>query len=166
MLTRRTWIGLMASALPAALVWPRTAHAGLPEATRTALANSEVVYLTPLKSDGAESKCKAEIWFVEDGGSVFVVTASTAWRARAIAKGLTKARLWVGDFGTWTKANDAFRSAPMLETVGSVVTEADVQSRVLGHMGEKFRSGWLVWGPRFRDGIKDGSRVMLRYTPV
>jgi hypothetical protein len=168
MINRRNWLAATGAALAAALTttWPRPVRANLPEATQAALRESDVIYLTPLKADGAESRCKAEIWFVEDEGAMYLVTSAQAWRARAIAQGLTRARVWVGEFGTWTDAKDAFRAAPMLETVGSRVTDEQAQARVLERMGEKYRLSWLVWGPRFRNGLADGSRVMLQYVPV
>ncbi|NJN51551.1 MAG: hypothetical protein HC809_07000 [Gammaproteobacteria bacterium] len=163
MWSRRTWLATAASALAALAIAPRSARAETMSAARDALTTSDVVYLTPLKSNGEESACKAEIWFVPDGDSIYLVTAATAWRARAIGQGLTRARVWVGEFGTWTDAKDAFRAAPMLETVGNAVSDQDAQARVLDLMGEKYRASWLMWGPRFRNGLADGSRVMLQY---
>jgi len=140
------------------------AHASVPEATLAKLKESSLVYLTPLRSNGAESRCHSEIWFQEHDGDIYLVTSSDAWRARAIKSGLTRARIWVGEFGQWQEGTDTFRSAPMIEASGSVVTDAAVQDTVLGLMGEKYRSGWLVWGPRFRNGINEGTRVMLKYS--
>lgn len=159
-ISRRGFVG-SAVATAAALVVPRRARADL----ASALESSSVFYLTPLKSNGDESTCKAEIWFVADGGACYVVTSSTAWRARSIERGLNRARIWVGEYGSWQSANDAFRAAPSFEATGSVVTDPDRQRRVLEKMGDKFRSEWVVWGPRFRNGIADGSRVMLEYIP-
>lgn len=140
--------------------------APLSQEALTALAGSDVVYITPLKHDASESRCHAEVWFVFDGTNVFVVTSSKAWRARAIQRGLNRARMWVGEFGNWEHANDAFRKAPELVATGTLVTDADAQKRVLDRYGDKYRLDWIVWGPRFRNGIADGSRVMLQYAPT
>ncbi len=164
--TRRSFMASTAATLAAVVALPRSARAALAADTLKALTDSDVVYLTPLKRSGAESTCKAEIWFVEDNGAIYLVTSASAWRARAIGKGLTRARIWVGEFGTWTDAKDAFRAAPTFEADGSVVATTEDQGHVLAIMGEKYRASWLVWGPRFRNGLADGSRVMLRYTPV
>ena len=130
-----------------------------------ALASSRLVYVTPLKGDGEESRCKAEVWFAHDGGSVFVVTMAAAWRVQAIARGLPRARLWVGDYGVWHDADGAFRQAPELMATAELVTAADVQARVLQAMGGKYADdGWGTWGPRFRTGLADGTRAMIRYT--
>lgn len=164
--TRRTFVATTAAALAALVTSPRAARAAVSADAAAALAKSDVVYLTPLKRSGEESTCKAEIWFVEHAGAIYLVTSASAWRARAIGLGLTRARIWVGEFGTWTDAKDAFRAAPTFEATGNVVSTAEDQSRVLSIMGEKYRTSWLVWGPRFRSGLTDGSRVMLQYTPV
>ena len=161
MITRRTFVAGTALA-PALLIAPRL----WADATN-ALQSSKLVYLTPLKSDGEESRCKAEIWFAFHDGDVYVVTQADAWRAEAVRQGLNQARIWVGDFGIWTDADDAFRAAPQLETTASLETDAEAQTQVLQNMGEKYADdGWSRWGPRFRTGLDDGSRVMIRYTPA
>jgi hypothetical protein len=132
-------------------------------ALATALAESDTVYLTPLRSDGTESRCQAEVWFVLDGPDLCVVTAVGAWRARAVRAGLYRARLWVGDLGVWTRTEGRYRNLPMLEASGAFITGADEQARVLELFGSKYPVSWVLWGPRFRNGLADGSRVMLRY---
>lgn len=158
MIRRRTLI-VGAVAAPAVVMAARV----LADAS-TALATSKLVYLTPLKSNGEESRCKAEIWFAYHGGDVFVVTQADAWRAQAIRQGLTRARLWVGEFGVWSSADDAFRQAPELMASASLVADSEQQQPVLEAMGGKYaEDGWNTWGQRFRDGLANGERVMLRY---
>ena len=135
--------------------------------TKEALSASRLIYLTPIKSDGSESKCKGEIWFSYDGDShVYVVTQYEAWRANAIRQGLTSARIWVGEFGVWTRAGDSYRSAPELMLEGAIEDDPSAQDKVLTTMGTKYTDEWGVWGPRFREGLRDDSRVMLRYKIV
>ena len=43
------------------------------------------------------------------------------------------------------------------------ITDQDIQSSVLEIMGTKYSGEWRTWGPRFRNGLADGSRVMIRY---
>ena len=142
------------------------AAAGLPDSTQKSLASSKTIYITPLKKGGVESKCHAEVWFAYDGGDIFVVTSSKAWRARAISLGLTQARMWVGEFGVWQRATEAFRKAPELTATGALIRDGSQQAQVLDTFGKKYRAEWSSWGPKFRDGLKDGSRVMLRYSPI
>ena len=130
------------------------------------LATSDLIYLTPLQSGGQESRCQAEIWFVSDNVNVYVVTAKDAWRAKAVRKGLKQARIWVGDLGNWQSAKGRYRALPMFEAVGNQINDPNEHRRVLELFGSKYRMEWLVWGPRFRTGLNDGSRVMLQYTPA
>ena len=164
--TRRELLTYASSSLALALL-PRFAGAttSLPEATVTALTSSDLIYLTPIKSNGEESTCHAEIWFAFDGNDAFVVTASDAWRTRAIQQGLTQTRIWVGDFGNWKKSEGRYRNAPGFDSVGEIVSKPGEQERVLDLYGDKYTLQWIVWGPRFRNALKDGSRTMLRYRP-
>ena len=164
MATRRDLVVGLAIA-PTIPLLARAAFAEEAEATPSdKLATSQLVYITPIKSNGEESRCKAEIWFAHHDGDVFVVTPPETWRAQAVGKGLTKARLWVGEFGVWTQADGAFRDAPEFMATASIETESNVHAKVLSTMGEKYaRTGWGRWGQRFKDGLVDGSRVMIRY---
>lgn len=127
------------------------------------LDKSKLIYLSPLRSDGSESACHGEVWFVHHAGEIFVVTRSDAWRAEAIRRGLRRAAIWIGEFGVWTRAKDRYRSAPYLEIVGQFEEDAATHTMILGHYGEKYADEWGSWGPRFRKGLSEGSRVMLRY---
>ena len=147
---------------PAAVAPPAAAQTA--KALQDALQASDVVYLTPLHKSGKESLCHAEIWFVQNSGVVYVVTANTAWRAKAIARGVGRARIWAGDFGNWKKADGRFRAAPNYVAKGARVTDPKEIERVLDLYGSKYRVQWLLWSGRFHAGLKDGSRVMLRYT--
>ena len=165
MTTRRDLVVGLAIA-PTIPLLARTAFAADAKATPSdKLEISQLVYITPIKSNGEESRCKAEIWFAHHEGDVFVVTPPETWRARAVGKGLTKARLWVGEFGVWTQSDGAFREAPEFMATASIESESEVQALVLSTMGEKYaETGWGRWGQRFKDGLADGSRVMIRYT--
>jgi hypothetical protein len=160
-LNRRRLLALATAAVPLAL-WPGrafTATASLDEG----LLESSLIYLTPLHGDGRESSCQAEIWFVAEGRDAWVVTASGSWRARAVDRGLDRARVWVGDVGVWTRSNGAYRNLPAAEADVARVDDPLVHARVLELFGAKYRMSWILWGPRFRRGLADGSRVLLRY---
>lgn len=130
---------------------------------RTGLDDSELVYISPLRSDGNLSACQAEVWFQHHEGAVYVVTASGAWRAQAVGKGLTRAKMWVGDVGQWRSSNGTYRDLPSTMVTASMATATEVHEAVLDKMGSKYTLEWFVWGPRFRKGLADGSRVMIRY---
>ena len=163
MTTRRTILAGISLA-PAFPLLSRAAWADEAATAADKLNTSRLVYLTPIKSNGEESRCKAEIWFAHDAGNVYVVTPPDAWRAEAVRRGLNRARIWVGDFGVWTRSNGAFRDAPEFMATALIETDAEVHARILGAMGGKYAdTGWSRWGPRFHEGLVDGSRVMIRY---
>ena len=133
---------------------------------RQAADASPLIYLTPLQTNGDESSCQAEIWFAAVAGAFYVVTGADAWRSEAIGQGLTRTRIWVGDVGLWQRSDGAYKALPMVEAVGSTETDAAVQTQVLEAMGRKYADEWDKWGPRFRNGLADGSRAMLKYAPA
>ncbi len=162
MISRRLFtLGTLAT--PVVVLLARSVRAD--DLPKDELESSKLVYLTPIKSDGEESKCKAEIWFLYHEGDIFMVTDTNAWRAEAIRKDLKDARIWVGDYGNWQRANDKFRDAPEIMAEGAIEEDADVHEEILDAMGEKYSDEWPTWGPRFKKALEDGSRVMLRYTP-
>jgi len=159
MVTRRRCLTAGASAL--VLVATPLRAATLPGAAD----ESDLIYVTPLKSGGAESSCHAEVWFVRDGTDLVVVTAADAWRAEAVRRGLDRARIWIGDVGVWD-AQARYKSLPKIEASASLEEEAAARERVLDLYGDKYSLEWVLWGPRFKNGLADGSRVMIRYRPV
>jgi len=162
---RRQALRLGAGAACAALL-PWRAHGADGGGLQAAMAESDLVYVTPLRSNGRESSCQAEVWFVADGGDAVVVTANDAWRARAVNQGLDRARVWVGDVGVWTDADGAYKALPSTVTSASMITDPSEHARLLEAFGDKYSLEWIIWGPRFRNGLKEGSRVMIRYAPV
>ncbi len=127
---------------------------------------SHLIYLSPLKSNGALSSCQAEVWYVQSESDMYVVTASSAWRAEAVKRGLSRTHIWVGDVGMWKSSDGAYLKLPSLNAEGSLVDDPAAHARVLERFGTKYASEWGTWGPRFKNGLADGSRVMLRYAPV
>lgn len=153
----------------AALLWPRGLRAdasALSAVARDALGTSPLVYVTALKRDGSESRCHAEVWFVRDGDSALVVTASDAWRAQAVGKGLTRARLWVGDHGVWDPGSKAYQASPSFLAEASLEKTPAAHDHALALFGSKYTKEWGSWGPRFEKGLADGSRVLIRYRAV
>jgi hypothetical protein len=41
-----------------------------------------------------------------------------------------------------------------------------VFERLMERFATRYADEWGKWGPRFRKGWDDGSRVMIRYTPI
>ncbi len=153
------------------LLLPRSAlraddRLSLTEATQRALESSGFVYISPLLSSGEESRCHGEVWYFFDEGDVVIATASDSWKARAVSKGRDRARIWVGDHGRVHLADEAFRAGPSFDARVSVAGDRETFDRLLASFGQKYPAGWDKWKPRFESGYGDGSRIVLRYTPV
>jgi len=169
-ITRRHLL-LGSGALAGALLFaPRGLRAAdeyaLDAAAVEALRTSPLVYVSPLAKSGGESRCHGEVWFFVDRGDVVIFTASDGWKAQAIAKGRERARLWVGNFGPVGRAGDRYRAAPTFEARAEIETGADVFDRLMSTFAVRYAGEWKKWGPRFQKGREDGSRVMIRYTPI
>ncbi len=157
---------LGALALPFGRARATDAAFSLPEAARSALGTSRIVYVSPLKGDGSESRCHGEVWFTPDGDDVLLATKADAWKSRAVARGWNRARLWAGDFGPVAKAGDRFRSAPSFLSEVRRDSDPAAFGRLMQAFSQKYAAEWGKWESRFRKGYDDGSRVLLRYTPV
>lgn len=155
---RREFMKMAAAASTAALVKPTYANP-----VTEGLKSSDLVYLSPLKSNGQPSACQAEIWFVYDGADIFVCTGTDSWRARAPLQGLTTTQFWVGDLGQWQGTNGKYRELPAVLGKASIEPDKAEQAKALELFGDKYPLSWVVWGPRFRKGLENGSRTMLRY---
>jgi hypothetical protein len=154
--------------LPANLARSRDAEFQVSKAAQAAIESSQLIYITPIKSDGKESSCHAEVWFYAEGADLLVVTKKELWRSQAVMRGLDRARIWVGDHGVWKRSNDAFRKAPsFLAQAEHISSDAKAVERTLKAMGPKYANDeWSTYGPRFKQGLADGSRVLLRYRPI
>ena len=166
MLKRRTLIqaaitGAGLSLLPFSLLQKSYAE----EIGKT-LQDSDLIYLTPIQSNGNESSCQSEIWYVWDGSDIFVCTKSTSWRATAPGVGLNHTRIWVGDMGNWTGTDGKYKTLPKIEAKTSIVTDTAVHKRALAMFGKKYPFAWIRYKSEFTNGLADGSRTLLRYQPI
>ena len=170
-LSRRGFLAGSAAVLAAPWLRPLVASAAseLPAATVGALEKSGLVYVSPLRRDGSESTCHGEVWFDWRDGAVHLTTARTTWKARSQAKGLDRARVWVGDHGRWKRAlgrNQAFRQAPHFDARVRVVEDPAVVAKVLVTFARKYPAEFPSWKGKMERGHADGSRILLRYDPV
>lgn len=169
MIDRRAFLGGALGATVALLLpGARKATAASSELAG-ALAKSPYVYVSPLKSDGGESRCHGEVWYGWFDGSVVLITGSDRWKSRALAKGLDRARIWVGDYGRWKQMigkNEEFRAGPVFDARAEIVKDAALLDRLLARYDQKYPEEIGKWRDRMRAGYADGSRVLIRYTPV
>ncbi len=153
MLMRRTTGLLIAAAL---LTVPLAGSRGLADvspAIKTELANSKYIYIATTRKNGSLSK-PAEIWFMYHNGAVYVASPPTAWRVRRIKKGRSQAKIAVGK-----------PDGPSFMATGAIVNEPDVYPTLFETYAKKYPDGWSKFEDNFRKGLKDGSRVLIKYTP-
>jgi hypothetical protein len=176
MIDRRTFLGVAAATLlwPAPRVFGAHHEAGEKSAapkglSEAALEKTGFVYVSPLLGNGKESHCHGEVWYGWLGGAVVIITSQQTWKAQALAKGLSRARIWVGDHGRWKRTlgrNETFRQAPHFDAVGSAVKDDALLERLLALYEKKYPDEIANWRDRMRKGYHDGSRVMIRYQPA
>jgi hypothetical protein len=166
-LTRREllWLGAGAAAL---LVGPlRARGAELGADVRGLLEKSGFVYVSPLLASGAESRCHGEVWFGWLDGGVVLITAKDTWKARALGRGLERARIWVGDHGRvgGVLGGDAFRTAPSFEARARQERSPELLDRLMAVYRQKYPDEIGRWEPRMRAGFASGERILIRYAP-
>jgi hypothetical protein len=139
--------------LLALLLLPWTAAAALAPELQQGLSQSKFVYISSTRKDGSLSR-PAEIWFLFHDGAVYVGTRPASWRVRRIKAGRSDAKIAVGTAG-----------GPSFMATGSVVTDAAAQELMLKTFAQKYPDRWASHEQSFREGFKDGSRVLVRYVP-
>jgi hypothetical protein len=132
---------------------PAGAATGLTPAIEKALGDSEYVYVSSTRKDGSLSE-KAEIWFMYEGGKVYVGTPPTSWRVKRIEWGRPAAKIWVGS-----------REGPSFDATGAIVKDPKLYERLYEVFAKKYPEGWKRHEDGFRKGFQDGSRVLVAYTP-
>lgn len=159
-----------ADGMAAAAALAKANPQALPKKLLGLLPKSPFAYISPLKSDGQESQCHAELWYAWIDETVVVTVATERWKATALSKGLDRARIWVGDHGLWNTwyggHNEAFRAAPSFEARGERVRDADLLERLLATYEKKYPAEIAQWREPMRTGNADGSRIVIRYTPI
>lgn len=169
-LDRRSFLG---GAIATALLLPAArfarAASALPRATIAALESSDLVYVSPLQANGDESRCHGEVWFAWLGGAVVLISSRESWKARSLAAGRDRARIWAGSHGRWktiTGRNEAFRQAPSFDARAQRVEDPQLLDALIAVYEKKYTSEIERWRERFRDGYASGERWILRYAPI
>lgn len=131
----------------------RRADAQLSPEIKAALTDSKYVYIASTRKNGSLSK-PAEIWFLYHNGAVYVGTPPTTWRVRRIKAGRTLAKIWVGK-----------QDGPVFMATGAIVKDPAAEQALLDTYAKKYPDGWSRFEEKFRSGFKDGTRVLVKYTP-
>ncbi|MBI4515872.1 MAG: hypothetical protein HY699_08670 [Deltaproteobacteria bacterium] len=127
--------------------------AELPAALTAELDQATYVYIASQRKTGGFGK-PAEIWFLHHAGALWVGTPPTTWRVKRIKAGRTAARIAIGK-----------SDGPAFQAVGSLVNDPEVQNLMLQTYAKKYPDRWPAYEQKFRSGFKDGSRVLVKYTP-
>ena len=145
----------IAVALAGGLARPRAAVAAdLTPALADALATSRYVYIATERKAGGYGT-PAEIWFMWDAGAVWVASPPTTWRVKRIRAHRPHARIAVGT-----------KDGPSFTATGSLVRDPAAYERLFATYAKKYPEGWPQYESRFREGLRDGSRVLIRYVPA
>jgi len=168
---RRTFLG---GALATALLLPaarlaRAAGPALPADTLRALESGQFVYVSPLRANGQESTCHGEVWFAWLDGGVVLITSNETWKARSVAAGRDRARIWAGSHGRWktlTGKNEAFRQGPSFEARAQRVEDPKLLDALIAAYEKKYPAEIGRWRDKFREGYASGERWLLRYAPI
>jgi hypothetical protein len=139
--------------LIALLLLPWPAAAALSPDLQKTLENSKFVYISSTRKSGSLST-PAEIWFLFHDGAVYVGTRPTSWRVRRIKAGRPDAKIAVGAV-----------DGPSFMATGSLVRDPSIQELLFKTYAKKYADGWQTHEQSFRDGFKDGSRVLVKYVP-
>ena len=113
-------------------VAPQQSAAEFAPELQQALDSSKYVYIQSERKSG-ELGAKAEIWFFEHDGAVWVGTPKSTYRVRRIQAGRTKAKVWVGS-----------RDGQSFEATGSLVKDEAVNEIMYQSFAEKY-AGRLVY---------------------
>ncbi|HVP27739.1 MAG TPA: hypothetical protein VMW35_01085 [Myxococcota bacterium] len=140
----------------------------LPAATIGALEDGEFVYVSPLRTNGDESTCHGEVWFAWLDAAVVIITAQSGWKARSLAAGHDRARLWVGSYGRWKQMmgrSEAFRAGPHFDARAQRATDPALLERLIASYEKKYPNEIGSWRDKFRAGFASGERWLVRYEP-
>ncbi len=119
-----------------------------------ALKTSTYAYIASERKSG-EFGTLAEIWYMYHDGFVWVGTPKTTYRAKRILAGRTKANVALGK-----------KDGPAFDATGLIVTDPKLNEVLFENLAKKYPSGWKSFESGFREGFKDGSRVLIKYEPV
>jgi hypothetical protein len=146
------WLLTVAVAFIATSVVPARSASLSPELQK-ALDSSKYVYIQSTRKDGTLGK-SAEIWFMHHNGAVWVASPATTHRVKRIQAGQTKAKIAIGK-----------TDGPSFNAKGSIVKDPEANKVMFETFAKKYSDGWSSHEKNFRDGLADGSRVLIKYEP-
>jgi hypothetical protein len=151
---KRTTRTLAVVAYVLCLVAYTTPARALSPELEAALEKATYVYIATNRKDGSYGT-PAEIWFMYHEGAVWVASPTTTWRVRRIRAGRPKARIAVGAV-----------DGPAFAATGSIVTDPALHKVMFHTFASRYPQGWPTYEDRFRTGLADGTRVLMKYQPA
>lgn len=118
------------------------------------LGEAKFVYIQSTRKDGTLSK-PAEIWFAVMDGALWVGSSPESWRAKRIRWGRPQAKIAIGSV-----------DGPSFRATGSFVKDPAMYQKFCDQLAGKYPEKWSRWEQSFREGLKSGERVLIRYAPV
>jgi len=116
-----------------------------------ALDSAKYVYIQSTRKDGKLGK-PAEIWFFRHNDAVWVCSPATTYRVKRIKAGQTKAKIAIGK-----------PDGPSFNAKGSIVKDPEVNKVMFESFAKKYSDGWSSYEKQFKDGLADGSRILVKY---
>lgn len=148
----QSWLFALVMTLVAIPAVPARSASLSPELQK-ALDSSKYVYIQSTRKDGKLGK-PAEIWFMPYNGAVWVASPPATYRVKRIQAGQTKAKILIG------KAD-----GPSFNAKGSIVKDPEVNKAMFEAYAKKYTNEWKSYEQKFRDGLANGSRVLIKYEP-
>ena len=149
---RYTWLLALVVLLVGVFATPAHSSSLSPELLKM-LESSKYIYVQSTRKNGELGKA-AEIWFMLHNGAVWVCSPPTTYRVKRIKAGKTKTKIFVGK-----------PDGPSFNAKGSLVKDPAVNKVLFEAYAKKYGSDWTSYEKKFREGLADGSRVLVRYDP-
>lgn len=128
---------------------PLAARADLPEATKKALTESDLIYTATERQDGSRSSA-APIWFWFDGTDVYTTTSPESYKAKRLARG-SPLYIWVGE-----------EDGPFLIGEAERIDDPAIVAKMGQAYSDKY---WIAWVGFFRprpDRVREGETIAYR----
>ena len=139
----------------ATLLMSPAALMGLSSDLAKKLEAAEYVYISSTRKDGTPREHPPRSGSSTTMAPFTVGTRATSWRVKRIGWGRPQAKIAVG------KAD-----GPSFSAKGEIVGKREIQDLLMKTFATKYPKGWERYAESFRTGFKDGSRVVVKYTPI
>ena len=159
-MTARAKLSSVAGALLiGAAISPTAGWSELSPQIKNALTNSSLIYIATTRKSGSFGT-RSESWFLYHHGAVYIAARKDSWRARRIRARRPRANIRVGT-----------PDGPSFVATGAIVNEPAIHEIMFRTYAKKYPATdklelmWPDHKEEYRKALKDGSRVLIKYTP-